>query len=317
MTLYTIDTLPTTSAEAIREFDDRYLAAQGVVQPDSWAETLGDFSPVSSPRVTYPISQVSGKYIATTGDSQFKTLQETSFDIKVSEFDLGYEAKLMDLYTEIYSYRKWKNVPNLFMTGEANHRADNIASLIEANPTLWDGKALFATDHPANFFEPAKGSFSNFNAAALDVESVANIAAQITIMRGVLDENGKKMGVNPDVLLLPTAKFESVKNLLSQAMIPNAAGTASMNNPYQNGLTCIHVPQLTDANDWYLVDSKLIKMLPAWTALKFTPPGSLGLRTFDESSDFFKATGKIKVSSHIWYGFGAVFPHAIRRVTGA
>ena len=317
MTLYTIDTLPTTSAEAIRVFDERYLAAQGVVQPDGWAETFGDFSPVSSPRVTFPVSQVSGKYQATSGDSQFKTLQETSFDIKVSEFDLGYEAKLMDLYTEIYAYRKWKNVPNLFMTGEANHRADNIAALLEANPTLWDGKALFATDHPANFFEPAKGTFGNLNAAALDVESIVNIAAQITIMRGVLDENGKKMGVNPDTLFLPTAKFESVKNLLSQAMIGNAAGTASVNNPYLNSIQCVHVPQLTDANDWYLVDSKLIKTLPAWAMLKYAPPASLGLRTFDESSDFFKATGKIKVSSHIWYGFGAVFPHAIRRVTGA
>lgn len=317
MPLYTVDTLPTTSAEAIREFDDRYLAAQGVVQPDGWAETYGDFSPVSSPKVTFPISQVTGEYVATTGDSRYKTLQETSFDVKVEEFDLGYEAKLMDLFTEVYAYRKWKNTPNMFMVGEANHRAKKIAALLEANPTLWDGKALFATDHPANFFESKAGTFGNLQAAAKDPTDMDLLAAEITAMRGVKDENGEVLGVNPDLIFLPTAKFEYVKNKLNQSMIANAAGTASIDNPYKGGLTPIWIPQLTHAANWYLADSKMLKMLPAWAALKFTPPGSLGLRTFDESSDFFKTTGKIRVSSHIWYGFGAVFPHAIRKVTGA
>lgn len=317
MTLYTIDTLPTTSAEAIREFDDRYLAAQGVVQTDGWAETYGDFSPVSSPKVTFPISQVSGKYIATTGDSQFKTLQETSFDLKVSEFDLGYEAKLMDLYTEIYAYRKWKNVPNMFMVGEANHRAKAIAALLESNPTIWDGVALFHASHPANFFDAGAGTFGNLQAVGKDPTDMDLLAAEITAMRGVKDENGELLGVNPDLIFLPAAKFEYVKNKLKQSMIANSAGTASIDNPYLNGLTPVCIPQLSHAANWYLADSKMLKMLPAWSILKYTPPGSLGLRTFDESSDFFKTTGKIRVSSHIWYGFGAVFPHAIRKVTGA
>jgi len=316
MTLWTIDTLPSTSAEAIREFDDRYLAAQGVVQPDGWAEMYGDFSPVSSPKVTFPISQVSGRYIATTGDSKFKTLQETSFDIKVQEFDMGYEAKLLDLFQEIYAYRKWKNVPTMFNVAEANHRVDNIAALLElgVSTTIWDGSNFFATNHKANIFDASRGTFSNYQATPKDPASITDLAGEITAMRGVLDENGKKLGVNPDTILLPTEKFEYVKNVLKQAMISD--GTASVDNPYLNGITPVHCPQLTGVADFYLVDSKLIKQLPPWAILKYAPPNSLGLRTFDESSDFFKATGKIKVSSHIWYGFGLVFPHAIRLVKG-
>ena len=43
----------------------------------------------------------------------------------------------------------------------------------------------------------------------------------------------------------------------------------------------------------------------------------MGLRTWDESSDFYKATSKLKVSKHIWAGYGLLFPHAIRLIKGA
>jgi len=46
-------------------------------------------------------------------------------------------------------------------------------------------------------------------------------------------------------------------------------------------------------------------------------PASLALRRYDESSDFFRDTGKIKVSSHIHYASGYGFPHGVRLVVGA
>jgi hypothetical protein len=96
------------------------------------------------------------------------------------------------------------------------------------------------------------------------------------------------------------------------------AGTESETNPYVGKFTVVHAPELTDANDWYLVDSKLLSQgLPPWIALRYAAPDSLGLREYDESTDFFKDTGRIKVSSHIWWGFCLAFPHAIRKVPGA
>ena len=68
---------------------------------------------------------------------------------------------------------------------------------------------------------------------------------------------------------------------------------------------------------WYLADSKLISSgLTPWVSLRQTVPASLSLRVFDESSDFFKTTGDILMTSHIWYGFGLALPHAIRLVRG-
>lgn len=325
MPLYTIDTLPTTSQEAIREFQDRYIAAQGVVQPQDWVAEFGDSFDVNSPKVTFPISQVGGTYQETKGNSRFKTMSEESFDVKVVEYDMGYEANLMDLYLNTYSVRKWNQQAELFTKGEIRHCQKQVATILELGTatTIWDTANFFSATHPANHSDSGAGTFSNYQSGAKDPNSIPNIMAEIALMRGVKDENGDKLDVNPNVIMLPTAKFDIVNALLLQQNVTVASGTgspgggtATMSNPLM-GLRAVHNPFLTDANDWYLIDTNLVRQLPPWAAMRFAAPDTLGLRTWDESSDFFKDTGKIKVSSHIWYGFGLVFPHAIRLVTGA
>jgi hypothetical protein len=112
---------------------------------------------------------------------------------------------------------------------------------------------------------------------------------------------------------LPTPKFQVVSDKLNQALI-----TAGESNPLLGKIKPVHVPDLTDANDWYLVDTtQFSKGVEPMVAAQYRDVGSLGLRFWDENSDFFKDTGKLKVSSHIWYGFKLVFPHAIRKVVGA
>jgi hypothetical protein len=329
MSLYEFDKLPTTSGQAIVEFNDRYLAAQGVALPPNWAAEFGDVGPTNSPKVTYPISQLSGSYQETKGDSRYKTAREASFDVKVIEFDMGYEAKLIDLLQSVFAYRKWLQAAQRYTVAEQVHIAKSVAALVEAGESTllsWEGSGIYFFDpaHPANFAEPSLGTFSNYQSNAKDPNSIANIMAECTAMEGaVLDETGEKLGVSPDTIMLPTAKFRIVDALLKQQNVSVSSGTgvpgggtATMSNPLA-GLRAVHCPQLTDVNDWYLLDSKLIASLPPWAALRYSPGPALELRTFDESSDFFKATGRLKQSSHIWYGFGLVFPHAIRKIVGA
>lgn len=320
--LYTIEQLPTTSAAAIREFDDRYIAVSGAVQPSGWAETIGDYHDVNTPHVTFPLSALRLSYQKTREESRFKRLgPEKSFDLKVEEFDEGIEAPLLDLFTQTYAYRKWSEGPKRLQIAEARHRARTLATMLEdgVNQNCWDGKKFFATDHPANFADSGAGTFSNYQASTKDVTDMALLAAEITAMKDVRDEQGERMGVTPDTIIVPVEKSEALKNKLAQALILDPNGDAAVNNPYYGGrFKVIEAPELTDANDWYLVDSKLVSQgLPPWAILRYRAPESLGLRRFDESSDFFKNTGCIRVSSHIWYGFGLVFPHAIRLVKGA
>lgn len=319
--LYTVDTLPTTSQDAIREFSEEYIAALAAYTPDMWCDRLGHFGSTNSPYTTIPISQLSLMYQQTKGDSRFKSAIEKSIDVKSVEYDEGIEAPLMDLFLHTFAYARYMQGPSLLLAAEERFRCKAVATLLENGKTTvgYDGEYFFDTDHPVNPGDPSLSTYSNYNAGALDVVSVANIEAQIALMQAnTKDESGEKLSVDSADLAIgvPTAKYEAVKNLLKKEMIAGS-GTESESNPYAGGLEVVHMPQLTDANDWYLINKRLVSMIPPWFVLKFAAPGSLSLRHFDESSDFFRNTGKIKSSSHIWYGVAYGFPQAIRRVTGA
>ncbi len=326
--LYTVTTFPASDQAAMREFDDRYIASIGATPPPSWAD-MGDFVPTNSPMVTFPISGLALKYLQTEGESRFKTFLTKSFDMKVEEFDTGVETKLLDLLQQVFAYRNWQEAPKRMMLAEARHRSRAIATLLEAGEdTAWvDGVNFFSATHPADLTGTgdSTSTWSNYTASGSTVVSIPNIQAEVTIMQGALDENGEKIGADPDTILLPTATYEPVKNLLAQNLML-AGGTstsvtsAATTNPYLGRFNVVHVPELTDANDWYLVDSKLRASsgLPPWISMRYTVPNpALELRHFDTTSDFFKDTGRIKVSSHIWYAFALAFPHAIRKVVVA
>lgn len=322
--LYTFDQLPTTSAAALREFDDRYIAKLGAAKPTGWVDVFGEMIPTAAPMLTFPVSQLRTKYIRSQGESRFKKLREKSFDIKAEEFDDGYQAKLLDLFQNVFAYRNWQQAPGRFVVAEEVLRHRMIAALLESGTTkdCVDGKKYFATNHPANMVDEAVTAiWSNYQATPKDVVSIANIQAEVTLMKSeVRDENGEKMGADPDTIIVPTEKGEGLRNLLAKEMIleGGANTTAATNNPYKGRFKIVEAKELTDPDDWYLVDSKMISEgLSPWLSLRQTVPQSLALRTWDESSDFFKDTGEIKVSSHVWYGFGLAMPHAIRLIKGA
>jgi hypothetical protein len=317
--LFTHQTLPTTSEEALREFDEKYLAAITAAAPPAWAAPF--VMSTDAPRVTFPISLFSTKYNETKEQaSRFKTMAEKAFDLTVVEYDAGYEAKWLDLQTNTFAYRNWSRAPGALADGEVKHVAKNLVTLIEDTNQLspWDGLAFFHASHRSNPAEVItetqgrKNTFSNLQNAAT-APTLANIALEMTAMRDVRDTNGDKMGVEPTEIWLPTPKFQTVSDLLNQALIANGES-----NPLLGKLKPVHIPDFTDVNDWFLVDpAQFANGVEPMVAVNYRDVGSLGLRTWDESSDFFKDTGKLKVSAHIWYGFKLVFPHAIRKVVGA
>lgn len=323
--LYQIEQLPTTDQAAIREFNDRYLMAMAAAKPTGWADTLGDLIPTNSPLVTFPVSQLRTKYTRTTGDNKFKKLRSASFDVKTEEFDDGYQAAWKDITKELFAYRRWQEAPGRLVLAEEQFRHSSIATLLEAgtSTTCVDGQNFFSATHPCNIGDSTVGtSWSNYQSSTKDVISISNIQAEVTAMMGVKDENGNVLGVMPDTIICPIAKAEGLKNLLAQQMVLAAATTATsngaVNNPYFGRFNVIVAKELTDVDDWYLVDSKLVAQgFAPWVALRETVAAQLALRSYDTSSDFFKNTGDIKMSSHIWYGFGLALPHAIRLIKGA
>jgi hypothetical protein len=366
--LFLSDTLPSTSLAAIREFNDRYLAALMAATPNGWADTLGTLQPTDSPLTTYPISQLNTRYQRTEGESRFKKLIEKSFDVKTEEFDDGYEAKVYDLLRKVFAYRRWQEAPGRFVLAEEQHRHTQIARILDGTGTRGgsvgsandpggvgrlcvDGVDFFATTHPVNMTDSTIArqidgatTWSNYQSSAKNVLGssatgttgtflIDNLQGEVSSMRNsVPDENGQLLDVDPDTILVSMDYVEPLVNGLAndnllvfvadQGGATNAMAGAAVRNVYKGRFNVVGVKEFTQTSgstaDWYLVDSKIIKAkgLDPWLALRETIPSSLGLRVFDESSDYFKDTGNIKMSSHIWYGFSLALPHAIRRIKG-
>ena len=320
-------TLPTSSQDALELFDERYLALRLLQQPELWCEILGEVDNTGSTSTKYPMSFLALKYLETqASEGRFRTIGEKDCELKVVEYDDGVEMELLKLLTNSFSARRWADAPAGLLQAEQTFKNRSVASMLEANTATcgWDDLVLFSASHKINPRDASDSTtFSNIQASTKDVLDTAKIAEEVALMMAVKDENGDKLGVKPTAIGVPTEKYHALTNVLKQDIIANAAGTASIRNPYADGtLKVVHMPELTDANDWYLFDEKLIaKGAVPWTLAKLAIPvagfDSLSLRRFDENSDHFKRTGKIAVSSHVYYGLLPLYPHAIRKVAGA
>lgn len=321
-------TLPASSQDALEMFDERYLAASQALlaQPQNWVSELGEEHTTPALSTKYPMSVLSLKYAETIAqEGRFKTIGERDVELTVVEHDEGVEIELLKLLTNTFSARRWMDAPAAMIQAEQIFKLRLISAALEANTETcgWDGLTLFHDSHKSNPVRDNGVTFDNYQATTKDVADLAVLEAELTLMADVRDTNGDRLGVNGNVIGVPVEKFRKLKNLLKQDFVPTAAGTATMRNPYNDdSLTVVRMDQLTDANDWYIFDTNLIaKGVPPWTIAKLAlqAPGfdSLSLRRFDDNSDHFKKTGKIAVSSHVYYGSKFLFPHAIRKVAGA
>lgn len=320
------DTLPTSSRDALELFDERFNAAQiqQAEQPD-WVSAYGESSSTPALETRYPMSILNLKFQATkTQEGRFRTIGEKDTILTVSEFDDGVEVELLKLLTNSFVAKRWSDAPGLMVKAERSFVLKMVAAMIEANETCgWDDLALFHDAHLANpVNKSVTATFDNLQSSAKNVVDLANIEAEITAMLEVLDINGDTLGVMPDTIFVPRQKWQGLKNLLKQDFVPNAAGTATMRNPYNDaGMTVVPIHQFTDANDWYLADSAMISAgVVPWIVSKLALGGNFSAlenRYWDESSDRFKSTGCIAVSRHIWYGKKPLYPHALRKIVGA
>lgn len=313
--LFVKDTLPSTSEEAIRRFDERYNLLIESAPPSSWAERF--VADVDAPRTTFPLSMfTSGFRDAREDGGRYRGMGEKTFDVNVSEFKDGYEAPVIDLITNTFAWQRWMEVPGEFIKAEARHHASQLVAQLEAGASTacsYDNVNFFATTHLSNPLDGASATWSNYQGTPADPTDLTKIQTEMTSMRAVKDVNGNKLGVEPDEIWLPTEKFQAVSDKLNQAFLANGES-----NYMAGKLRPVHVPELTDPDDWFLVDSKMLSRYVPMIGARWTAPDArLGLAFLDENSDHFKKTKKIAVSKHIWAGYGLLFPHAIRLIKGA
>lgn len=141
----------------------------------------------------------------------------------------------------------------------ASHRHQMVIdALNRGNAELgYDGKALFATDHPTVPGETA-GNVTD------DGLSQVALAQAMSAMMAVLDDSGTPLGVTPDTLLVgPSLMWDAIELIESPVVVYKGTGTAGTSptpygNAFQGRLKLVVSPFITGSHSsrWYLLDTK-------------------------------------------------------------
>lgn len=331
-----LETFGASSQRALEEFRLDYNTALASM-PKVWAESLGDMLSGNSLKDTYPIALDVQKYRELTGQNA------DAIDIKVKdisvikrEFASAAQAELRRLQRGDFAYvRQWQRRSEAMARARVFLRNHIAATLIETGETsgtcALDGAAFFSESHPVNPFDASityngSATWSNLQASATPLNAT-NLTAEKTLFKQTPGPDGEELGLEATHVLVPTALDDTAYNLLSvQDLILSGAlsgggdGTmGGVRNPhYNSGLSKFRAPELTGngANsDWYLLSETAFSQgLFPWV---ISEDASEELRTWDESSDYYKSTSKIKVESRIMLEAAFLFPHGIRKISGA
>ncbi len=161
----------------------------------------------------------------------------------------------------------------------ALHPDDLLITLIEAGFTTngADGTTFFSTSHASSGTNQ-----SNKGTTALSASSFATAVAQ---MRNLTDDQGKKLGVNPNLLVVPPSLEQTALEICNAPIIINSGGTAAGTNVWQGRCKPYVLSKLTDSNDWYLLDRT--KPFPA-LIMQVRKDPVLIAKTADEDENVFE-----------------------------
>lgn len=115
--------------------------------------------------------------------------------------------------------------------------ANFLATLLQANPVMSDGKALFSADHK-NLGTPAALSVAELGKARLAMRHQTGLA-------------GELISVTPSFLVVPA----ELETLGEQVLADIAAATTETVNPFSGKLQLVVEPRLTSATAWYVAAS--------------------------------------------------------------
>lgn len=180
-----------------------------------------------------------------------RTYVHTAF---TSGFQIGRELKDDEMYGTIAKYPKALARAGRNTVEQDAHSFYNFGFC--ANLPIYDGKALFANNHP---LISSAGTGSNLTTGAL---SDANLKIGIQCMESQVDEVGNPIVATPQILVVAPKNEFLAKELLNSSQ---KAGTNNNDiNTIKGALTVFVDPYLTNEDAWFLIDPSLYELNFFW-----------------------------------------------------
>lgn len=187
------------------------------------------------------------------GPRVIERLAASSYTLRNKEWEKTIGVRRRDILDDnIGTYS-----PRFARLGEvaARHPWRLLVDVLLANPTGYDGVALFSASHPIDQNASVPGSQSNLlTSRALNLD---NLFAARAAMRGFKSESGTPMGVIGDTLLVHPDREQVALEITSMPSIAkvfgsNTAAAAPGNIGSQLGIKVVVEPRLTSSSEWYL-----------------------------------------------------------------
>lgn len=217
------------------------------------------------------------------GERQPKRLKTGSYSLRVQDYEFSYEVSRNDI-----KYDRFGIVSQHFVgAGVAQRRfyEDLINATQAAGKTTIcaDGQFFYDTDHPQGL-DGSGTTFSNLNTAK--TLNITNLVAGYVTMTKLVDANGKRMKVRPNILEYGPSHLSVVKTIfeaeITSVAIANALGVENVggvSNVFKGLVTPILNQDIEDGV-WYLHDTRFMK---PFILQEETPP--TGLEARDQPTD--------------------------------
>ena len=233
--------------------------------------------------------------------------------VPYTDFDAGYRTDIRN-YDWSQGIQVVRRLVDDDQTGQIRSRASNMADAFNntietdaanvfingftdsgtnrmgASTNGADGVGLLSAAHP---FSPATSTTtqSNEGTRALTID---NLDTTRQAMRNFTDDQGQLLGVNPDMLLVPPELERTATQLVSERAIYEPGSAQYDVNMFSGRFRPVVWNRLTDANAWFLIDSRLMKSHLIWQ-WRIRPE-------FAQAEDFDGLTAKFR--GYMRYGIG-------------
>ena len=175
---------------------------------------------------------------------------------------------------------------NVFINGFT----DSGTNRMGASTNGGDGVGLLSTAHPQS---PVNSNNTQANEGTLAL-NLANLDTTRQAMRNFTDDKGELLGVNPDLLLVPTELERTATQIISERALYEPGSAQFDVNMFAGRLRPVVWNRLTDANAWFVLDSRLMRQM-----LKF----QWRVRPeFSQTKDFDTMVSKF--AGYMRYGIG-------------
>lgn len=200
----------------------------------------------------------------------------------------------------------------------------NLAVVIGANGTCYDGKAMFATDHPVNPNDPNLGTYSNLKVnTALDE---AGVTTAFDTLRQIKGWDGELLNADDGeiVIVVPNEALRTAAlKLMNGQFIANVYGAntaaAGISNQLLGRANVVLFPELnTQGTDptksWYVM--KLSNKVQRPFIVSIARPATFHYAGLDPNEEIRRTKGAISYGYDAFYGCGYGLPQlAVKLVT--